>query len=108
MFDYQGFAVETTFITALLVEYAMESIIDSFIWIIPNILIILLKPYYQHYLQDKMQSPHSYVNNSIACLVLAGAGNLIVVLSTYPQFFIHKHLWWFYHVTKQPLSSLGL
>lgn len=92
------FAVETTFITCLLIEYAIESYIDSFVWVIPHLLMILLQPYYTSYLEKSKHSLHTYLNNSVLSLMFAGFGNLIVMVSTFPQFFIHRQYWWFFHV----------
>ena len=42
---YIAYAVENVWITALMIHYATPDVLDAFIWIIPNILTILIKPY---------------------------------------------------------------
>lgn len=40
-----GFAIENVWITALMISFGTPNIVDAFIWILPNVLSILLRPY---------------------------------------------------------------
>lgn len=74
--------VENVWISALMMQYNLSPTADCFIWVIPSILTIILKPIIETYVQSFDVTIMKYIDQIVINLVLAAVGHYIVTLST--------------------------
>lgn len=80
---YAALTVENVWISALLMQYNMNPTVDSFIWVIPNILAIICKPIIETYVQCFDVTIFKYIDQIVVNLTLAAIGHYIVTTSTF-------------------------
>jgi hypothetical protein len=72
-------------ITILMISFSTPNIVDAFIWIIPNLLSIFLRPYLIRYIHIRALSGrlkiYKELNIATVLLFLAGLGAMLVVKS---------------------------
>lgn len=79
-----GYSVENLWITALMISLETPNIIDSFIWITPNIIAILLRPALIAYVH-KVVSPRQAELSLVSFFLMGGllGCGLVAICSQY-------------------------
>ena len=80
--------MENVWITALMIEFGTPDNVDAFIWIIPNIISIIIRPYLIHIVHKTHEREQSELDMIYVFGVLAAGGCALVAISCFINSFV--------------------
>lgn len=77
--------VENVWISALMLQYNLNPSLDCFIWVLPSLLAIMMKPVIETYVQSFDITIIKYIDQIVVNLIFAAVGHYIVTCSTFTE-----------------------
>ena len=75
---YLGYAIENVWVTMLMIVHKTPDLLDSFIWITPIIIAVLIRPYIIRFIHKIKLKVYREINVIIFFLMLGGIGCFLV------------------------------